>query len=336
MRKLQWSNGEINVLGIIVCETDQEMIEKNLDPIFGKMQALLNIRLSRDLSIIGKIAICNTLVASQLVYRLTVLPQIPRNYVDCFNKMIGLFIWNGKKAKINLEVLQGNKDQGGLGLVNLKIKDQALKISWLFRLENDPMLKTLAYDALENNLDNLTWKCNTKAQDIVMITTRKSFWRDVWTAWANLTCENLKSCEQIKAQTIWLNSNILVQKKPIRWTSWIHAAIVTIQDLMSENDLFYTHDELMRKYNIKIPFTEFLGIHRAIPQMWKNALEKKQESSSCKNWYEVYSKVTKVTGLAYHDLNDKGDLLFKIVQKWHSSGKNLTVTQESLEASLTP
>ena len=41
--------------------------------------------------------------------------------------MIRDFLWNGKKAKLALKILQNPKKEGGLNLVNFTLKEKALK-----------------------------------------------------------------------------------------------------------------------------------------------------------------------------------------------------------------
>ena len=93
--------------------------------------------------------------------------------------MILDFIWDGKKAKIPLKVLQGNKEEGGLALFNIENRDFALKIKWIFKLEHDPILNFLAKNALENNMGSNIWNCIIRPQDIQLVTNRQNFWTDV-------------------------------------------------------------------------------------------------------------------------------------------------------------
>ena len=59
---------------------------------------------------------------------MTVLPTIPKLYVNKLNEIINNFLWNGKKAKISLSMLQKNKDDGGAGLVDFTQKISRSKL----------------------------------------------------------------------------------------------------------------------------------------------------------------------------------------------------------------
>ena len=72
------------------------------------------------------------------------------------------FIWNGHKPKLKMSVLQGKKQEGGMRLVDLKSRDDALKIQWIFRLhQQDPILTSLAYYHVKSPLKGeIFWQCN--------------------------------------------------------------------------------------------------------------------------------------------------------------------------------
>ena len=52
-----------------------------------------------------------------------VLPFMPSRIIKSLNNIITEFIWNKKKPKIALNILQNKKKEGGLNLVNLQKKD---------------------------------------------------------------------------------------------------------------------------------------------------------------------------------------------------------------------
>ena len=70
-----WSNQDITVLGVTIAHDD--VIEKNYQPIIKKVDETLNKWYHRNLSLIGKISVVNTLIASLFVYKMMVLPFIP-------------------------------------------------------------------------------------------------------------------------------------------------------------------------------------------------------------------------------------------------------------------
>ena len=208
------NNRYINVLGVNVSNCEAELSQINYEELIPKAQAILNKWQNRGLSLIGKILILNTLIASLFVYKMTVLPSMDESIIKRMHDMCQKFIWNGKKSKIALMTLQTPKILGGLGLVHFKYKDMSLKISWLQSVQKDTLLKQFMKEALSPDLGEEIWFCNLNKKDIRKLF-RPSFWCDVLIAWSYINYEYPDCTENIASQFIWLNSLISVKKGPL-------------------------------------------------------------------------------------------------------------------------
>ena len=155
---IRCTDDSVELLGIKVTESEEKMKQINIKPVFSKIKAVLDIWKMCNLLLIGKILVINTLIGSTLMYKMSVLPLLGKEYYKEFNQIIENFLWNGKKAKIPLKILQGNKDEGGLALFDIEKRDLALKIKWIFNM-NDPLLQFLADDEMENKLGLEIWNC---------------------------------------------------------------------------------------------------------------------------------------------------------------------------------
>ena len=150
----------INVLGVeVMLNKDMNLLNVNYDPIMQKVQGVLSTWNRRNLSLNGKVLIINSMVASLFTYKMLVLPEIPTRIVNQFNTMISKFIWNGRVPKIVLSTLQLNREDGGLKLVNLALKDSSLKVNWIKWLTEDSFLAKLAFNALNPTLEMDIWRC---------------------------------------------------------------------------------------------------------------------------------------------------------------------------------
>ena len=163
-QKLKWMRNTepINILGVHICRDTMQLMKVNYKPVILKCQAILNNWQKRGLSLAGKITIINLLIFSQFVYKQTVLPSMPELYIKQINQLIENFIWDGKKPKIPLQVLQCNKLDGGMGLIDIKLLDIALKASWVQIITSDSMVAELAFLKLDPILRDLIWQCNIK------------------------------------------------------------------------------------------------------------------------------------------------------------------------------
>ena len=72
-----------------------------------------------------KVLIINTLISSLFIYKMQVLPFLPSKLIKQIEMEFEKFIWNGRKPKIPLKILMNSKEDGGLALINLSLKDMA-------------------------------------------------------------------------------------------------------------------------------------------------------------------------------------------------------------------
>ena len=202
LESYKWSNEDINVLGVTISHED--ILEKNYEPLIAKTKQVLNAWQNRGLSLLGRIQVVNTLVASLFVYKMMVLPTIPKNIVKRVENIIREYIWDGKKAKIAFPILQNSKGEGGLNLVNLIWKDKALKATWPLILSAEKEYAGMVYPLLRcTTLGEDIWRCSIAPEDVKSLRITSQFWEDVLRSW----CEyNYYRNREIENQIIWYNS----------------------------------------------------------------------------------------------------------------------------------
>ena len=76
--------------------------------------------------------------------------------------------------------------QGGLGLIDIRKKDLALKTNWVARVSQNSSIKQLAYEALRNPINDLIREANLNRNDIQWLAGERIFWVDVLYAWNEL------------------------------------------------------------------------------------------------------------------------------------------------------
>ena len=180
-----WKNDVINVLGIDIA-SDPEIVMKNYDKCCEKMKKVFCSWKNRGLSLLGKISVINTLVASLFIYKFMTIPNLPQSGLNAIEEEMNKFIWNGKRAKIPLRVLKRSKKDGGLGLVDLKKRQDAVKITWIQLLQSDEKLEKLVYSLIAPRMKNDIWKCNIKEADVKGVFKVDDFWLQVLKAWAKI------------------------------------------------------------------------------------------------------------------------------------------------------
>ena len=301
-KQVAWTNEPINVLGVMVGHGD--LLELNYRKLIDKAKATLNTWRQRSLSLIGKILIINTLIASLFVYKMTVLPSIPEYMVKELETEFRKFIWNGKKAKISLKTLQAGKSSGGLGLVDLRIRDKALKISWIQILEQDETIANLAYEAIEPQMKQWIFDCNLSPKDVKVLNIKNQFWHDMLQAWCTYNFVENKMGDQC----IWYNSQIRIKNVPFFWSKIYEKGLFKVSQLFHQGKLI-TFKEAERQYGLT--YIELYAIFTALPKHLRQI-----EPSEWQSNYAQLLDVKNITQKVYHTCTRMEDIVNKTKNKW--------------------
>ena len=244
-KNLQWSNDSIQLLGTaIACDGSED--GSNWNDIIEKVRKTCNKWANRRATLTGKILILNALIGSLFVYKMSIMCNLSENRIVQIERMIHDFIWSGKKPKISLDMLKKSKFDGGLGLFDLRAKQDALKISWIFR-ETDQFIKSCLYNSLCSKMGDLIWKCNLRTDHVQKVFVNNEFWTQVLGSWSKLNFKDackITSRNAIRDQILWYNSNIVCDNKPIFWNHWMEKNILVVGDLLNVRGELKTSEEL--------------------------------------------------------------------------------------------
>ena len=175
-------------------------------------------------------------MSSLFIYKMAVLPALPSKYINQLEKIMNDFLWNSRAPKIPIHILQLSKENGGAGLVNFRLRDQALKVKWVREMETDEMTKNLALHALQTPLGSDIWRCNIKAEDVPTVVTTRSFWRDVLFAWTHINFKkDVTTPNDIANQFLWFNSHIRIAKKPLCYDKAYNNGLKILFQILDNN-----------------------------------------------------------------------------------------------------
>ena len=267
-KQLQWSSGDIETLGISIANAAQQSGVTYCDTI-QKMCDILTTWWARSLTLAGRVLIVNTLCASLFVYKLTVLPNMSDRQLKKTNKIINIYLWKKKRAKIPIRVLQNPKYMGGLQLCNFEYKQRALKTQWVRHILLQPSFE-YAYEWLVPCLKEKVWEANISPEDINKMQLQSTFWKEVWVEWA--MTHHTTNIEDIVVndEMIWLNSNIRINDSVVFYKKAYNAGIVYIKDIKVNNELC-TYTEIIEKYGYCMTWLDYTALLYALPRTWKLA-----------------------------------------------------------------
>ena len=282
-KMIKWSNEYINMLGIDLYNKTSDLCN-NLCSILLKLQMVSAIWYYRTLTVIGKITVVNTLLASLYNYRMQVLTCTNDMLYEEFYNEVQEFIWKGARPKISLSILCKAKHNGGLGLVDLKARHQALLFKWIKIIHKDQKIGSLANFFLGNvNISSDLWTCNVKTTNDTALQISKlipsihvnSFWFHLLIEWWRYSYCDPQNLKNILAQNISINSNILINRKMIYLRDAYDRGLRKLRDLCSDQEPFQilAYLELKKRFNINIPWLLHMSILDAIPVYWKSVIK---------------------------------------------------------------
>ena len=226
-RNINWTNEGINTLGVDISQR-QTCKDENFQSVIAKMKAVAKIWYFRTMTLSGKITVVNSLMASLYVYRMQVLPVLSDAQIKEIEETIIEFIWRGRKPKIPMAHLTANKEDGGMGLVNIRVKHESLLANWIQDCKNNPQIGNLAKHFLgEMVQDDYIWSLNISFKDSQKCFRGVSFWHKLLHNWHKYCYHEPQNKESVLQQIIWFNSMVKVSDVTVRIfkLSPIHAVL---------------------------------------------------------------------------------------------------------------
>ena len=249
---------EYNVLNI------ENITEHNIANKITSMKKLIQIRMSRNITPIGRVAIFKSLILSKIIHVLQALPTPSTQRMEELEKMATNFIWRNKRHEINKKQLCKNLEHGGHGMFNISQFEMSLKIAWLsklFKAAND-WVELAVY----LKMDRLIWT-GENYHSTLLQQTKNPFWYSVIHAYKSW----LKDASPVLVldssyQHLWGNPTL---KLPFNANLFKHN-IIYVKDLYSSNGDPMSKQALETRIGSPIMLTTYFALMKCIPREWRN------------------------------------------------------------------
>ena len=119
--------GRIKILGIHVGIGGEDVTRANWEMVISRVRDTVNRWRLRGLSLRGKVIVWNSLVASKIIHVVGTC-ELPQWALKALNDALSSFLWRGRANSIARRVLINGKREGGLGLFDVAIKRDALRV----------------------------------------------------------------------------------------------------------------------------------------------------------------------------------------------------------------
>ena len=118
-KDFKWVKDKVKALGVWLSTNPETTIEANYSEKLTKVRNSLSCWELRRLSLLGKITVLKSLIASQLVYILSPLPT-NHNAIKEINNIFFNFLWDGKGDKVKRDIIISDYENGGLRMIDIK------------------------------------------------------------------------------------------------------------------------------------------------------------------------------------------------------------------------
>lgn len=128
MFQLKWTSGPVKILGIDIYNDSTQTAHKNFEIFKQKLSERLLSWKHRGLLLLGKVLVINSLLVSQMVYKMLMICSLDEEQYQQLKRVITKFLWDGGKSKIAYDKLILDYKDGGLKLHDINIKDKSIKM----------------------------------------------------------------------------------------------------------------------------------------------------------------------------------------------------------------
>ena len=234
------------------------------------------------------------------------------------------FIWSGRRPKIKMGILKKEKSQGGMGLVDIRKRQQTLMYNWIGKAQGSPQCTALAEWFLGTmSKDNIIFKCNLNTKDATKHFNDKGYWGGIVVEWSKLNYQYPQDKTHIENQYICYNSNIKVNEEIIKPKN-VEMCKLQIRDVCNSNGEMLEYAEFCKQpVCCKLSWIEYYGIMKAIPPYWLTVLKNNSAlNDDCVNFYEIVTESKGPSRKLYKHLNDDRSILIKTGIWWKNHCEN--------------
>ena len=271
-RDLKWVKNKVKALGVWLSTYPEETMELNYREKLTKVNNCLTSWEYRRLSFLGKITVLKSLIASKLVYILSPLPTNHRALEE-INNLFFKFLWSGKGDKIKRTIMISDYLNGGLRMIDIKSFNMALKSAWVKKHldpTNQGKWKLVFNSELQYFGGPAVFKGNLNKDDLSHISTSDLFTKEIMKIWSEISYEaNIQSKDHYLSMSLWHNSLIRIDKKPVYYKQWCAKGIQTVAHLMKDSTAFLSFSEFKERFDIETNFLTFHGLISAIKSVKK-------------------------------------------------------------------
>lgn len=321
----KWDQNSIKYLGVIVPNNLEQLYQSNFGTLEKSVKQDLNRWRSLPFTLMEKISAIKMNILPRFLFLFQNIPlYIPHISFKYWESLLRKFLWDGKKPRVKLKILQQRRREGGLALPNLINYYYAAQVKLILIMLNKglgPKWKNME-TILVGNLNKLFTTKQMKTNNFVLNNTVKT-WRkickNIKIKEGHLTClREIQSDPDFTPNTLdntfksWGNKGLVMHSQ-----MFSDIGVETFENIARayqlQNNQFYRYLQLRNYLNEKAHLKSLTDLHILIQYM-----AKKCQSENTKH----------LTGQIYNILQECGaEKLDHIKEKWELD-LNKTISEE--------
>lgn len=248
-------------LGVYISPDVKQIVSLNYNPLVDRVREMLNRWTQMPLSMIGRINIIKMLILPKFLYLFQSLPlPLPDTFFHNINNMLSQFIWNNKKARLQLRLLYLPYERGGLQLPNLKLYYWAAQLRlamYYFSVALPPAWVTIE----QMSTPGLPLKLYLYSSIKKLIKqTKNPFLQNTISVWYSAHQHIGDTPALSQFSPIWGNNYFIPGRSDGGFKMWFDKGVEKISDLYAEDTLM-SYNQLCEKYDIpRKHFYKFLQL----------------------------------------------------------------------------
>jgi exonuclease III len=319
---LQWTVEPFSILGVIYTADLHNIEQLNFDDRLSNIQKEITHWSKRNITPIGKITVIKSLLLSKITHLLLSLPRPNALWIKELEKSFFKFIWGGKNDKIARKTLQLDFKRGGCRMIDLDTFIKSLKLTWIRRL----LIQSSAWSNLFCEITHCDishlFQFGADYSRQKALNTSNAFWKETLLYFAEFinTVQN-KNLHDFLLEPLWYNDKIKIQNKAIYNKKMYDSGFHVISDILDKDGRFLKFEHICNELLVKIPFTFYEGLKRAIMKSWpdiKNPIIDHPLKPYQSITIRILIQDKKGSRAVYDYFNNSTDFKPKCESKWES------------------
>ena len=219
----------------------------------------------------GKSLVIKILGISNLMFNFMVL-DVDDCKIKETNRILYSFLWN-KRERIQRNTLIGDILKGGIAMIDVECKINAMKAGWKIRILPEQKWS----DVIKTRMSEMGFKmemlikCNFSSVKLFpSISMLPEFYQQVFVNFNKCKGNPMRQCKDIFSEIIWGNQRFKHKNECLYIGNWIKSGIIYVKDLIYD-DKFITSEKIFALLKSKVNWiSEYVKVKKVFSNILNN------------------------------------------------------------------